>query len=97
MGTGFNVKAGLTSVKLITKETLATGSTYGNKTLNGATLGAFYDGEIGSNFFYRVEGAYQTFDDFSMRGSEAGLAGNFNKIEAEMSGIAAKLSVGVQF
>lgn len=98
MGTGLNLKAGYMSAKLTTKEILSTGSTYGNKTVNGGTVGMFYDGDIGSNAFYRIEGAYNAFDDISMRGSEADPAvGDFNVIKAELSGVAAKLSVGMKF
>ena len=98
MGSGLNLKAGYMSAKLTTKELLSTGSTYGNKTVNGGTVGMFYDGDIGSNAFYRIEGAYNQFDDISMRGSEAhSVQGDFNVISAELSGVAAKVSVGMKF
>tara|TARA_B110000967_G_C18783761_1_gene509670 strand:+ start:52 stop:756 length:705 start_codon:yes stop_codon:yes gene_type:complete len=98
MGSGLNLKAGYMSAKLTTKEVLATGSTYGNKTVNGGTFGMFYDGDIGSNAFYRIEGAYNSFDDITMRGSEADAAiGDFNVISAELTGVAAKVSVGMKF
>ena len=98
MGSGLHVKAGLMSATLTTKETLATGSTYGNKTVNGGTVGMYYDGDLGSSAFYRVEGAYNAFDDISMRGSEAGAdTGSFNVIDVELAGVAAKVSIGMKF
>ena len=98
MGSGLHVKAGYTTTKITTKETLATGSTYGNKTVSGGTIGLYFDGELGSNVFYRLEGAYQTFDDIKLTGSEAGgTAGSFNTITAELGGVAAKASLGFKF
>ena len=98
MGSGLHVKAGYMTAKLITKETLATGSTYGNKTVEGGTLGMFYDGEIGGNLFYRVEGAYNAFENITLKGSEVGgTTGSFNEITAELAGIAAKASIGYKF
>jgi hypothetical protein len=98
MDTGLHVKAGLMSATLVTKENLATGSTYGNKTVNGGTVAMYYDGDLGSSAFYRIEGAYNAFDDISMRGSEAGGdTGSFNVIDVELAGVAAKVSVGMKF
>ena len=98
MGSGLNLKAGYMSAKLTTKENLSTGSTYGNKTVNGGTFGMFYDGDLGSNAFYRIEGAYNSFDDISMKGSETDAAIlDFNLISAELTGVAAKVSIGMKF
>ena len=98
MNTGLNLKLGLMQGSLETIETLATGSTYGNRDIEGSTIGLFYDGGIGDMAFYRIEGAYITFDDLTADGSEVGgTAGSFNKIVAEMGGVKASLSVGVRF
>ena len=98
MGSGLHVKAGYSQASLLTEETLATGSAYGNVDLDGTSIGMFYDGDIGDMAFYRIEGAYQEYDDLKVTGSEVGgTAGSFNTITAELGGVAAKLSVGLRF
>ena len=98
MDSGVHIKLGYTTATLVTSEVLATGSTYKNVDLEGATAGVYYDGNLGDMAFYRLEGAYNTFDDLALTGSQVGgTAGSFNKIDAELGGVAAKLSVGLQF
>jgi len=98
MDTGLSLKLGLMQGSMETKETLATGSTYGNHDIEGSTIGLFYDGGIGDMAFYRIEGAYIEFDDITANGSEVGgTTGSFNKIVAEMGGVKASLSVGIRF
>tara|TARA_B110000037_G_scaffold171996_1_gene195351 strand:- start:853 stop:1563 length:711 start_codon:yes stop_codon:yes gene_type:complete len=99
MDSGVHIKVGYSQASLVTSETLATGSTYKDVDLSGATAGVYYDGSLGDMAFYRLEGAYNTFDDLLLTGSEEGIAssGSYNKIDAELGGVAAKLSVGLQF
>jgi hypothetical protein len=98
MSTGLYVKAGLFTANMETKETLATGSTYGNKDLEGTSIGMFYDGALGDMFFYRMEAAYMEFDDVTADGSEVGgTTGSYNKITAELGGVEASLSLGLRF
>ena len=98
MDTGLTVKAGYHMSTLQTKETLASGSTYKDEDLEGMSIGVYYDGSITDNLFYRVEGAYQQFDDIKISGSEeGGTAGSFNSIKAQLGGVAAKASVGFKF
>ena len=98
MSSGLTAKIGYHMSTLQTKETLATGSTYKDEDLEGYSVGLYYDGAITDNLFYRLEGAYQTFDDIKITGSEAGgTAGSFNTITAELGGVAAKASVGFKF
>jgi len=98
MQTGLSLKAGYHMSTLQTKETLASGSTYKDEDLEGMSVGLYYDGAITDNLFYRLEGAYQTFDDIKLTGSEVGgTAGSFNTITAELGGIAAKASLGFKF
>ena len=98
MQTGLSLKAGYHTSTLQTKETLASGSTYKDEDLDGMSIGLYYDGAITDNLFYRLEGAYQTFDDIKLTGSEAGgTAGSFNTITAELGGVAAKASIGFKF
>jgi hypothetical protein len=89
MGTGLNVKAGYRVATLVTEESLASGSSYKDVDLDGTTIGVFYDGAIGERAFYRIEGAYNQFDDIALTGSEVGgTSGSFNKIDAELGGAA---------
>ena len=98
MDTGLNIKAGYHMSTLQTKETLATGSTYKDEDLEGISVGVYYDGSITDNLFYRVEGAYQSFDDIKLVGSEVGgTTASFNEITAELAGVAAKASIGFRF
>ena len=98
MDTGLTLKAGYHMSTLQTKETLATGSTYKDEDLTGYSLGVYYDGALTDNLFYRVEGAYQTFEDIKITGSEeGGTSGSFNTISAQLGGVAAKASVGFKF
>jgi len=98
MDTGLTLKAGYHMSTLQTKETLATGSTYKDEDLEGMSIGVYYDGAITDNLFYRVEGAYQEFDDIKVTGSEVGgTAASFNTITAELGGVAAKASIGFKF
>ena len=98
METGLTIKAGYHMSTLQTKETLATGSTYKDEDLEGMSIGVYYDGAISDNLFYRVEGAYQQFDDIKLTGSEeGGTTASFNEITAELAGVAAKASIGFRF
>jgi hypothetical protein len=95
---GAYVRAGYVMAELQTKETLTTGSTYANVDMEGTTVGAGYMGTIGDRGFYKLEGTYTEYDKMGLNGSQAGsAAGNFNKIDAQISGVAARLAVGVRF
>jgi hypothetical protein len=98
MDTGLTIKAGYHMSTLQTQETLATGTTYKDEDLTGVSVGLYYDGAITDNMFYRIEGAYQQFEDIKITGSEAGGdTASFNKISAQLGGVAAKASVGFKF
>ena len=92
MDTGFYVKAGQIDVDVITKETLFTGSTYGNVGLSGDFLGAGYQHNIGDYFFARVEGLYTEYGAASVTGSGG------HKISLKDVGSAsAKFSLGLRY
>ena len=97
MGTGVYAKVGYITGTVNTKETLATGSTYSDVTLDGFEYGIGYHGELSDRVFYKVESTYIDFDDISANGSEAGGDGSFNKITAELGGVTAKASLGMKF
>ena len=98
MDTGLHVKLAYSTATLKTEENLITGSSYKDVDLDGTSVGMYYDGDIGDMAFYRLEGAYTTYDDIKVTGSEeGGTAGSFNTIKAELGGVAAKLSLGLRF
>ena len=96
---GLYVRAGVQSMDIITKENLATGSSYGNETLNGVQIGIGYEHDINDRFFVRTEGLYTNFDDIAINGSQVGgTAGSYNRVSADDLGSAsARLSLGLKF
>ena len=99
MDTGFYVRAGASTMDVTTKETLATGSSYGNTSVDGTHFGAGYMHDVTDMFFVRAEALYTEYDGFTLTGSEeGGTSGSFNKIKAEdMGSASARLSIGVKF
>ncbi len=88
---GMYVKAGLASMEVITNESLETGSSYGNTTLDGTVLGVGYNMDFDNGMFARVEGEYMSFDGVS-------LTANDNTITLKnLDGLSGKLSIGKSF
>ena len=96
--TGAYAKLGLAQAELQTKETLATGSSYANVDMEGTQLGMGYLGTLGERGFYKLETTYTEFDKMGLNGSEAGAtAAAFNKIDAQITGVSARVAFGVRF
>ena len=92
MDTGFFVKAGTTETTVTTKETLFTGATYGNLSLEGDFVGAGYQHDLTDLFFVRAEGLYTEYSNGSITGSTS------HTIKTKDVGSAtAKFSVGIKF
>ena len=96
---GFNVtenlyvKAGMVQVDVITNETLGTGSTYGNASLDGTMFGLGYNHSYGNGISTRIEGSYMDFDDASVTASNTD-----NKISLKgLEGASAKISLVKSF
>ena len=86
------VKAGATSVDIITNETLGTGSTYGNTSTDGTTVGVGMDHELYNGVFLRAEANYMNLDGVKMTGS------NSHIIEvSDMHGATGSISIGKSF
>ena len=84
------IKAGITSMDVITNESLGTGSSYGNTSLDGTMLGVGYHKDLDS-MFVRVEGNYMNFDGVS-------LTANDNTIRLKsLDGVTGKVSIGKSF
>jgi hypothetical protein len=85
------VKAGMSSVEVITNESLNTGSSYGNTTIDGSSIGIGYNMDMDNGLFVRAEGNYMSFDG-------ASLTSNDNTIKLKnLDGVTATLSVGKSF
>ena len=85
------VKAGAASVDVITKESLGTGSSYGNVSLDGTVLGVGYNKNFDNTMFVRVEGNYMDLDGASISNAD-------NKITLDgIDGVTGKISVGKSF
>ena len=88
------VKVGGVQVDVNTLESLATGSKYGNATLNGYLLGLGFKKDVdGFGKFVKMELLYTDYEDLSITSSVArtGVTGN-NKIEADLDTLAFKVS-----
>ena len=87
------VKAGMVQVDVITNESLGTGSTYGNTSLDGTMFGLGYNHSYGNGISARIEGSYMDFDDASVTASNTD-----NKISLKgLEGASAKISLVKSF
>ena len=97
-GSGLYLKAGLSQADVNTKETLDTGSVYGNKSVDGKMFGAGIHKVNDSGIFFRAGVEYTDFDTINLTGSEVGgTASSFNKIKADVDMATAKFSIGKAF
>ena len=99
MGDSFYVKAGYAMTSIDTTETLATGTAYGNETVEGYTVGVGLAQETGNGGFWRLEGTYSDYEDADFNGTlltEAS-ASVRNKVNAELEAVALRFSIGKQF
>ena len=95
---GFFLKAGLAYADVDTKETLASGSTYGNTSLDGKHFGIGYEGSNDSGIFFRGSLEKTMFDKITLNGSEVGgTASSFNTVDADIDVTMAKFSIGKKF
>mgnify|MGYP001210929275 CR=1 FL=1 len=87
------IKAGWVSVDVITKETLGTGSTYGNTSVDGSMLGIGWSLNNDNGFFARFEANHTQFDDAKVTASNTD---NFVEMK-NLEGAMGKISVGKSF
>ena len=91
----FFIKAGLMEAKLITNDTLATGSVYGDSNLDGKFFGIGFDKALNSGIFVRGELAQTDFDDITLTSTGSD---NVNVINVSgLSGANLSISVGKTF
>ena len=98
-GNGVYVKAGYVQVDLNTLESLGTGSTYGNDSLDGVALGAGVEFDVGyDNMVGRIELSHIDYGDIEFRSqvARAGVATN-NLVEADIDVTMLSASLGYKF
>jgi hypothetical protein len=95
---GMYVKYGSVSTDLDIKETMASGNTYANVSVDGTSIGAGYQRLLGdTGFGFRFEANYLEFDNTKTDNGVA-TSGNHNLIEATgLEGAAAKFAVTYTF
>ena len=91
---GMYVKAGVGSVDIITKESLGTGSEYGNSSMDFDMWGIGAQRTFDSGFFMRVEATHMDFDSATVASSTN--ANNSVTIK-DLEGGSGKISIGKSF
>ena len=95
---GFFVKLGSASADVNTVETLNSGSTYKNASVDGTHYGAGFERVNDNGVFFRTALEHTDFDSLTLTGSQVGgTSGSFNKIKASVDVTTAKFSVGKKF
>jgi hypothetical protein len=90
------IKVGAMTVDMVTNESLGTGSTYGNASMNGTVIGVGYDNSMDNGLFVRVEANYMQFDGVSLTsssGSQKMTVDHLDGVSAAVSLAGAKPSV----
>ena len=87
----FFVKGGITSMDVVTTENLATGSTYGNTSVNGVTAGFGAHMERDNGLFLRAEASMAEYENLTLV-SSAG-----NTVQADLDTTSLTLSIGKSF
>ncbi len=96
----FFVRAGMASIDVNTEEVKSgNGGSYGNKTLDGTTLGAGFKGNFEANDQINWKIYYEAtdFDTLKLTSSGNSVASETNSIEADLDVSALKLAIGYRF
>ena len=89
---GVYVKYGFSQVDIDVKQSNSSGyGTYPDKTLDAHTFGLGYKGGFGTNGFYKIEGFYSDYDDYSATSTTS------NTVKANLDVTGAKLALGYKF
>ena len=95
---GFLIKIGQATADVNTLETLATGSTYGNKALDGSHFGIGFQQIRDSGFFFRATAERTDFDTLNLTSGVAdAVTATTNTIKADVDVVMAKFSIGKSF
>jgi len=85
------IKGGVSEVDVITNESLATGSSYGNTSLEGTVIGIGFNKTMDNGFFVRAESTYMTWDT-------ARLTSGHNTVSlGDLAGVKGAISIGKSF
>ena len=94
MGESLYVKAGVTTVDVITNESLGTGSSYGDTELDGSSFSVGYHKAMDNGTFLRMEGNYMNFDAQALTSS----TNADRKISLRnLDGVSGRVSLGKSF
>jgi len=85
------LKAGITSIDVATKESLATGATYKDFTLDGTIMAIGFNKTFDNSMFVRAEGSYSEYDTHSAT------SGDHKITMKDFEGVNGKLSIGRTF
>ena len=88
---GSFVKYGISTVSIETDETTATGSTYGDVTMDGQVIGFGFNNSFGDGLFMRAEANYMTF------GSEKVSSGDNTITMTNLDGVTGSIKIGKSF
>jgi len=95
---GLFLKAGMTQTDVITKETLNTGSTYGNKSVDGKLIGIGIHKVRDNGVFLRASAEYTAYDSITLTSGVAdAVTGTTNNVDADVDTMALKISIGKAF
>lgn len=83
-------------VDVETKETLGSGSTYPDTTMNGASLSLGYQHDTGGAFV-RAEVGYTDYENITVTSTTATTGSTYNKVDADVDGTWARISIGKAF
>ena len=90
----FYIKGGMVTVDVITKESLATGSAYGNTSLDGEMYGAGYNYDFSNGVFLRAEANVMMMDGVTLTSTTN--SDNVIKLD-HLNGANGKVSIGKSF
>ena len=95
MGSNLYAKVGVQHVTLVTLESLNSGSTYPDEDLLGLTIGFGAKGDLpyGNNLYYKAEATYTDFEQYKQDSNSS----PSNSVEADLTDMAVKLSIGYKF
>tara|TARA_B100000795_G_scaffold134733_1_gene100647 strand:+ start:124 stop:771 length:648 start_codon:yes stop_codon:yes gene_type:complete len=88
------IKAGMVTVDVITKESLATGSDYGNTSLDGEMYGVGYNHDFSNGLFLRAEANVIMMDGTTLTSTTN--SDNVIKLD-HLNGASGKISIGKSF
>jgi len=95
---GLFMKLGMSTADINSKETLASGTTYGNASVDGYHYGIGFQRTNDNGVFVRAAAEYTDFDTIKLTGTQVGgTASSFNVINADVDVVMAKFSVGKAF